>query len=118
MAPRNRAWADQRFNAVTLAQTGVILSNLLENAPTVDTLTAVRIVGGLTVEFDPTSTRSDQLNVISVGVGVTSVEAFNAAGVSVPDPTLEAEYPPRGWLYIATIPAMCSCVQFRYPVNA
>ena len=102
MALRNRAWADTVFTAVTLGVNGSNLDDLLVNAPTVDTLTAIRIIGDLTIEFDPTATRSDQLNVVHVGVGVTSREAFVAGVNSIPLPNAETEYPPRGWLYVAT----------------
>ena len=105
---RNRAWADLRLVAETLNLTGSLLDNLLEVAPTVDTLTAVRIVGDLTVEFDPTSTHSDQLNVIDVGIGVASQEAFALGTTALPDPRTQADYPPRGWLYINTQPVMNS----------
>ena len=108
MASRPRAWADQRFNAETLNVTGNILADLLENAPTMDTLTAVRIIGDIMVEYDPMSTHSDQLNVIDVGVGVTSVEAFAVGIMGVPQPHNETEYPPRGWLYVATQSVMNS----------
>ena len=101
--PRNRAWADQRYSTTVLAVTGLSLVNLLQNAPTVDTLTAVRVVGDLTIDFDSTSTPSDQLNIIDIGIGVTSAEAFAVvAGAAVPNPSAEDEYPPRGWIYANT----------------
>ena len=103
---RNRAWADVRIPTESLTITGSLLKNLLVDAPTVDTLTAVRIVGDLTVEFDPTSTHSDQLNIIDVGIGVASLEAFNLGTTALPASRAQDEYPPRGWLYINTQPAM------------
>jgi len=39
-----------------------------------------------------------------VGIGVASVEAFGVGGASLPRASLESEYPPRGWLYIASKP--------------
>ena len=119
MAPRNRSWADSRFLAATLAINAEVHTNLLANAPTVDTLTAVRIVGDLIVEFDPTSTHSDQLNLVEVGIGVTSTEAFAAGSASLPSVASETEYPPRGWLYLDgttcmnTIDATNQAIQMR-----
>ena len=100
MVSRNRAWADQVFDQVIIAASS-FHSNLLANAPTVDTLTAVRIVGDLRVFQNSTVTMSDSAMVIDVGIGVTSTEAFAAGAASLPSPVVSTEYPPRGWLYVA-----------------
>jgi len=102
MTNRNRAWADTRAVAFTLLDGGSLLFDLLTDAPTVDTLTVVRLVGDLTVDFDPTSAPVDSMQVIDVGIGVTSSEALLAGVVSLPKPSIPTEYPPRGWLYAAT----------------
>ena len=103
MTSRNRAWADQRFAGNSLPVGTKLISNLLVNAHTVDTLTAVRIVLDVTVQYDPSLTVVDSLSVIDVGIGVSSVEAFATAG-ALPSPSAETEYPPRGWLYVASQP--------------
>ena len=103
---RARAWADTRIQYSAL-NTGVVqLENLLLNAPTVDTLTAVRVIGDLWVMYSPNSTVVDSLSSVDLGVGVTSAEAFAAGGVSIPSPTDDTQYPPRGWLYISTQPVV------------
>ncbi len=99
MASRNRAWADTMFCGSLLADEGTIRSNLLIDAPTVDTLTAVRIIVDLSIGPNVVSA-ADAANCISVGIGVTSAEGF-AAGAT-PSPAFTDQYPPRGWLYIAT----------------
>ena len=80
-----------------------ILVNLLENAPTVDTLTAVRIVGDFTVHYRITNTTVDSDSIIDVGVGVVAAPAFTAGQAAIPDPSSETSYPPRGWLYVASM---------------
>jgi len=86
------------FAGNVIIDEGSLLTDLLVNAPTVDTLTAVRIIMDLEVGHSVTST-VDAFNVHSVGIGVTSREAFAAA--VIPDPEQDSQYPPRGWLYVA-----------------
>ena len=106
MAPRNRAWADRRFAGTALVAGTPGVFDLLTAAPEVDTLTAVRIVGDLTVQYLVSTTIVDSLSIVEVGIGVSSVQAFAvAAGAGLPDPSADpAEYPPRGWLYLASQP--------------
>ena len=104
MVSRNRARADTIFSVATLVAGTPQHSNLLLNAPTVDTLTAVRVIGDLWFMYQPDSTVVDSLSISTLGIGVTSVEAFAAGGVSMPDPSNDAQYPPRGWLYVNSQP--------------
>jgi len=101
MVSRNRAWADARFIGTVLAAGTPIAANLLVDAPTLDTLTATRIIGDVTVLYDQASTVVDSLSLVECGIGVTSVEAFAAGVGSLPTPDISTEYPPRGWLYCA-----------------
>jgi len=104
MVSRNRAWADLRLNGDALVVGTPITVDLLAVAPTVDTLTAVRIVGDITVSVLVGSTVVDSLSVVDLGIGVSSLEAFTVAGTSLPNPADAFDYPPRGWLYVATQP--------------
>ena len=101
---RNRAWADRRLAVAALNDGSRQSFDLLANAPTVDTLTAVRIIGELWFMYSPNSTIVDALSIVDLGIGVSSVEAFAQGAASLPDPTTETEYPPRGWLYVDTKP--------------
>jgi len=101
---RNRAWADRRFAGEVVAAAAVQAYDLLSVAPTVDTLTAIRIIGDLTFQYTVSVTITDSLSSVDVGIGVTSAEAFAAGGTSLPSPTAQDQYPPRGWLYAATLP--------------
>jgi len=105
MPNRNRAWADSVFNGAQILDEGTSLTNLLLNAPTVDTLTVVRLVLDLYVSHGVDEAATDESNAISVGIGVSSVEAFNQGIDALPEPQFGIEYPPRGWLYVATKPA-------------
>ena len=100
--PRNRAWADFRYKGVSLVAGTDIISDLLTNAPDVDTLTAVRIVGYLNVGYVVTNAIVDADSVVDVGIGVSAKEAVSAGGSSLPDAQSVVSYPPRGWLYLAT----------------
>ncbi len=53
--------------------------------------------------YSPNSTIVDSLSIVDVGIGVTAVDAFLTAG-AVPNPSGSDNYPPRGWLYVATQP--------------
>ena len=81
--------------------------DLLANAPTVDTLTAVRIVGDLAFNFASTSEIEGDA-IVDIGIGVSSSQAFSTGASALPDPTTETEYPPRGWLYVNTKPMVQS----------
>jgi len=101
---RNRAWADEIFAIASLVAGAAQARDLLDNAPTVDTLTAVRIIGELWFMYSQNSTIVDSLSTVSVGIGVSSLEALAAGVASLPSPASETEYPPRGWLYVSTQP--------------
>ena len=100
MTQRHRAWADQIINT-QLVDGATLLLDLLENAPTIDTMTAVRILLDVEAGWDPAVSTEGDVR-ISVGIGVTSTEAFSIGVTAVPNPDSETEYPPRGWLYVAT----------------
>ena len=102
MAERGRAWADQRFTGNALVAGTDFLSDLLQFAPDVDTLTAVRIIGDFDVHYDVTTTIADSDSFVDVGIGVSSVEAFAAGAAALPDPANSTSFPPRGWLYAST----------------
>ncbi len=96
--PRERAWADVRI-VTTIAAGATILTDLLAGAPTIDTLTAVRLVGHLELYQSPIS-EVESMMTVDVGIGVTSSQAFGTAG-ALPD-LKTLGFPPRGWLYKAT----------------
>lgn len=88
---RGRAWADTLINLSISAGAAQSATDLLANAPTIDTLTAIRIV--LDLEFYPVvNTLTDGIMAIDVGIGVTSLEAF--AVNATPDVNVDGEYPP------------------------
>lgn len=101
---RNRAWADTRFNVGALVAGTPQIFDLLAGAPTVDTLTAVRIIGDLEFQYTPNLTVSDSLSVVDVGIGVCSTEAFSSGFDALPRASDSANYPTRGWLYVSTRP--------------
>ena len=98
---RGRAWADSRFQSEAIADNAHIDRNLLVDAPVADTLTVVRILGFLEVDV-ALSVDTDYGNIIDVGIGVSSVEAFAVGSAALPAPATPTEYPPRGWLYAMT----------------
>ncbi len=103
MAHRNRAWADTVLDSATLAGSTQEKFDLLLGAPVVDTLTVTRLLIDFWYMAGPTN-ENEGLARVSVGIGVTSAEAFSA-GI-FPDPNTSTEYPPRGWIYVATQPAL------------
>ena len=99
MVSRPRAWADTDIN-VSLSNGGTFLANLLNDAPTVDTLTVVRMVGGFQA-FMASDSEVETFQIIDCGIGVASLEAFNVGVAALPDVDVSTDYPPRGWLYRA-----------------
>ncbi len=102
---RRRSWADRTINQSIPAGGGFGLIDLLLNAPAVDTITVARILVDL--NFQALFTNSDDhTQLVTVGVGVSSAEAFAVGGTALPDASMDTEYPPRGWLYAATLPSV------------
>ena len=104
MASRLMSWADTRIPGTALVVGTPIELNLLANAPTVDTLTVVRIVIDVHVAYLINVTSTDSSSMVDLGIGVTSGEAFAVGGTALPKPSATTEYPPRGWLYINSQP--------------
>jgi len=78
-----------------------VITNLLLTAPTVDTLTAIRIVVDLTV-YSGSANEDEYEMVVDFGIGVSSAEAFAVGVTALPDPNTVGDYPPRGWLFVGT----------------
>ena len=94
---RPRAWAD---TGVTQLITGTQFTVDLLPVPESVTVTSMRVIGSfLLVPNDPNAAITGT-QAISVGIGVVSAEAF-AAGV-VPDPSVNGDFPARGWIYRTT----------------
>jgi len=108
MASKRRvAWCDFLM-AFTVADAGIQLENLLENAPASDNLTVTRIIGDFMALPLPSS-ELESIIAVDVGIGVVNAEAFDLlTGVGMPNPTVEDSTPPRGWLYVARQPVYLS----------
>ncbi len=101
MTQRHRTWADTIFTQIIASGGAGLPINLLADAPTVDTLTAIRLVVDLTAVPDPALSAVDGSQLVHVGIGVASLEAFNIGISALPNPNDDNDYPPRGWLYVA-----------------
>jgi len=104
MASRPCSWNDTNLFGVALVAATPLEVDLLASAPTLDTLTVIRVIADITVQYQVDTTINDALSAVSMGIGVSSKEAFAVGGVSLPNPTNPTEYPPRGWLYVNTLP--------------
>ena len=102
MVSRHVSWSDRRISGETLVAGTPILKDLLENAPTSDTLTVVRIIGTLLFRYLISTTVMDSTSIVDVGIGVASIEAFDAGVAALPSPSVDTEFPPRGWLYVSS----------------
>ena len=101
---RRRAWADSRFAGVSLVANTPLNTDLLEDdGIDSDTLTVVRIVGDLTINYLVSTTVGDSLSIADVGIGVSGSVAFATAG-ALPTPNSVTQYPDRGWIYVASQP--------------
>ena len=100
---RRRAWADAQFTITLVTATLMVPLDLLGDLPQMDVKTVTRIVGSITILPDNFTSTDDGANVIDVGIGVVSKEAFDAA--VVPDPQTTTDYPTLGWLWKARLVA-------------
>ena len=100
---RRRAWGDTRIAGTLLASSATLKFDLLPNLAAADTKTVSRILIDLTVGVPVNNDSSvDRENVVDVGIGVVSNEAFIAE--TLPDMDAVADYPQAGWVYLATKP--------------
>ena len=96
---RSRVWADTRFASVALNDGAQVVNDLRGAIVVPDVYTCVRLI--VDFEVGVTSLQEAEFSqIIDLGIGVTSFEAFTA-GV-VPDPKATADYPRDGWLYVAS----------------
>jgi len=96
---RRRAWSDTLVSA-TLAASATLKFDLLATLTPSDTKTVTRVVLDITATPPVTNSLADRVNVVHVGIGVVSLEAFNLE--TLPDMNAVADYPQQGWLYVAT----------------
>ncbi len=102
--PRSRSWADKRLVGETLAVGTPVLEDLLEFlGDSSNELTVVRIIADITVQYLVTTTVNDSLSIVDLGIGVIATSAFGTP-TAVPEPSIETEFPPRGWIYVNSVP--------------
>ncbi len=96
---RPRVWVDLHMDA-NLTAAAASLQDLL-SAAVVDlqTKTVIRLIGRLRAIPSVVANNTVSAQLVSIGIGVTSREAFTAGGVSVPSPAVQTEFPTGGWLY-------------------
>ena len=99
-ARRRRSWADVLINQTAAGAAQSVPVDLRTDAPATDFSTVVRLIGDLSVSPSDLNATSEGIQQIDLAIGVTSLEAFTAQ--VVPDPNVQADYPPLGWLYIST----------------
>ena len=68
-------------------------------------MTVARIIGDIWVGYLVQNTVVDSLSIVDMGIGVCADSAFLIAG-ALPAAQLTDEYPPRGWLYVASMPVL------------
>ena len=95
---RPLAWGFTNI-AQPLTSTLRVSSDLLLDLTSSDTITVTRIIGHLQL-FNELGQHLIGIQGVDFGIGVASVEAFAVAGsAAIPDPSVSAEIPPRGWLW-------------------
>ena len=102
MTQRQRNWSDTLYPALNVPAGGSVISNLLSasgSAPS-DTLTVVRVLIGIDLHVSDIK-EDEYTQTVDMGIGVSSVEAFNLGVTALPDPNTVGDYPPRGWIWIS-----------------
>ena len=97
MARRPLAWGSNMLSQVIVANAGLTPLNLLTDLAASDTITAIRLVGRITVVPSDASATNSGVQRIDFGVGVSASEAFTAN--VLPDANAGGEQPARGWLW-------------------
>ena len=93
---RETAWNDTTVND-SLVSEGSQFLRRTSDFTTEDGSTLVRTLICLSIQPVTPAGQTFNLQLVSIGIGVTSQEAFNA-GV-VPDPDVDVEQPVLGWVY-------------------
>jgi len=83
-----------------LASSATNKKDLLAGLAATDTKTVTRVLIDLHMIRPVTNSFQNRENVIDVGIGVVSSEAF--ALETLPDPDVETDYPQMGWVYANT----------------
>ena len=101
---RKTIWTDSILNS-NLASGSTGISNLMQNVAVADTVgvTIARLI--LRIEYAPfMSNDTDGSQMVHLGIGMVSEDAFNAS--AVPDPGTAGEEPVGGWLFRETVSVM------------
>ncbi len=97
--PRSREWADR---IIKLTQSTVLIAtDLIDQEPLIDASpkTAVRLIISLDVQPDSVTSSVAWGQRLDMGIAVVSKPAFDGAVASLPDPRVNIDTPPRGWLW-------------------
>ena len=99
--PGRTVWVDTNIDANVTAATQV-LTSLMSGVSSVDTRigqwTLLRTLVGFDIAY-AVHDAGEGSQAVSIGIGVTTQEAFSAA--AVPDPQILTDFPVRGWVWRA-----------------
>ena len=95
---RSRAWADQLYSNLLTDGGELTITDLLTGLDAVETKTVVRLILAMTISI-PALSENEGAQIIDVGVGVVSADAFAAGSTALPNPQTESDVPTQGWLY-------------------
>ncbi len=94
------AWQKQLFDFTVANGAQATPLDLLPewSPPELRNCTVIRIIGRFFMAIETEGT-NDNWQAIDFGIGVSGADAFAAGAVSLPNPLLEIERPPRGWVW-------------------
>jgi len=92
-------WSDVLEQA-TLASGANRITNLAAQLEDTDVKTCIRLIVELEFLADQVN-EVENTQLVDIGVGVASVEAFGIGVTALPAVDVVTQYPPMGWLYIA-----------------
>jgi len=105
---RPLAWGDTEIDDLFTSAATKSPVDLLTTLTPSDTITAIRIIIRLYCIPQNLSDNIDGGSRIDIGIGVAAEEAFTAN--VVPDPSVMADVPARGWLWKGTLIAVANTV--------
>ncbi len=96
--PRRTFWNEQILGFTT-ANGAETLISLLSGLGDATEMTLIRTIVRLDVMVDDSAETNSSIQRMSMGIGITSEEAFSIGTTAISDPATASEHPSRGWVY-------------------
>ena len=101
---RPGAWGDTLLSTIIASASKMPVTDLLTPLENHDTKTVVRLIVRITITTDDVGQNSLGYQLVDLGIGVCSAEAF--VDDSVPDVQVAGDVPQLGWMFRTRVPVI------------